>query len=61
MTEGFCFGGIKITSLLYADDIILLASSVGGFQLSLDCFAAECEVAGMRIGTSESGEREIDR
>ena len=40
--------------LLFADDVVLLASSVRNLQLSLDRFTAECQAAGMRIGTSKS-------
>ena len=52
--EGFQFGGLRISSLLFADDVVLLAPSDGDLQLSLELFAAECEVAGMRISTSKS-------
>ncbi|XP_054621698.1 uncharacterized protein vopp1b isoform X1 [Dunckerocampus dactyliophorus] len=52
--EGFRFGGCRIESLLFADDVVLLASSSRELQLSLDWFAAECEAAGMRISTSKS-------
>ena len=46
------FGGLRIASLLFADDVVLMAPSVCDLQHSLDQFAAECEVAGMRISTS---------
>lgn len=49
MAEGFHFSGLRILSQIFADNIILLASSDGGFQLTLECFAAKCEAAGMRI------------
>uniref|UniRef100_A0A8C6P9E0 Reverse transcriptase domain-containing protein n=1 Tax=Nothobranchius furzeri TaxID=105023 RepID=A0A8C6P9E0_NOTFU len=52
--EGFCFGGLRIRSLLFADDVVLLASSECDLQLSLEQFAAECEAAGMRISSSKS-------
>ena len=52
--EGFRFGGVGISSLLFADDVVLLAPSSGDLQLSLERFAAECEAAGMRISTSKS-------
>jgi len=48
------FGDLRIGSLLFADDVVLLASSGRDHQLSLERFAAECEAAGMRIGTSKS-------
>ncbi|TWW63118.1 hypothetical protein D4764_03G0001260 [Takifugu flavidus] len=41
-------------SLLFADDVVLLASSARDLQRSLDRFATACEVAGMRISTSKS-------
>ncbi len=52
--EGVRFGDLRIGSLLFADDVVLLASSGRDLQLSLDRFAAGCEVAGMRISTSKS-------
>ncbi len=48
------FGGLMIISLLFVDDVALMASSVCDLQHSLNRFASECEVAGMRISTSES-------
>ncbi|KAK0154090.1 LINE-1 retrotransposable element ORF2 protein [Merluccius polli] len=39
--EGVRFGDIRIGSLLFADDVVLLASSDRELQLSLDRFAAE--------------------
>uniref|UniRef100_A0A8C9VV72 ribonuclease H n=1 Tax=Scleropages formosus TaxID=113540 RepID=A0A8C9VV72_SCLFO len=53
-TEGVCFGGRRISSLLFADDVVLLASSNQDLQCALEKFAAECEAAGMRISTSKS-------
>uniref|UniRef100_A0A8C6LTA7 Reverse transcriptase domain-containing protein n=1 Tax=Nothobranchius furzeri TaxID=105023 RepID=A0A8C6LTA7_NOTFU len=52
--EGICFGGLRIRSLLFADDVVLLASSERDLQLSLERFAVECEAAGMRISSSKS-------
>uniref|UniRef100_A0A3B3S8K7 Reverse transcriptase domain-containing protein n=1 Tax=Paramormyrops kingsleyae TaxID=1676925 RepID=A0A3B3S8K7_9TELE len=52
--EGVQFGGIRIASLLFADDVVLLASSAGDLQRALGRFAAKCEAAGMRISTSKS-------
>uniref|UniRef100_A0A8C6KZX9 Reverse transcriptase domain-containing protein n=1 Tax=Nothobranchius furzeri TaxID=105023 RepID=A0A8C6KZX9_NOTFU len=52
--EGIRFGGLRIRSLFFADDVILLASSERDLQLSLERFAAECEAAGMRISSSKS-------
>ncbi|TWW74372.1 R2DM Retrovirus-related Pol polyprotein from type II retrotransposable element [Takifugu flavidus] len=52
--EGVEFGGRKISSLLFVDDVVLLAPSSRDLQQMLGGFATECEVAGMRISTSES-------
>ncbi|KAF7225184.1 tyrosine aminotransferase, partial [Nothobranchius furzeri] len=52
--EGIHFGGLRIRSLLFADDVVLLASSERDLQLSPERFAAECEAAGMRISSSRS-------
>ena len=52
--EGVKFGGLWIGSLLFADDVVMLASSNRDLQLSLGRFAAKCEAVGMRISTSKS-------
>uniref|UniRef100_A0A8C5HIH4 Reverse transcriptase domain-containing protein n=1 Tax=Gouania willdenowi TaxID=441366 RepID=A0A8C5HIH4_GOUWI len=59
--EGVRFGGLSIASLLFADDVVLLAPTYRDLQLSLDRFAAECEVAGMRISTSKSESMALNR
>ncbi|KAL0161456.1 hypothetical protein M9458_045181, partial [Cirrhinus mrigala] len=41
-----------ISSLLFADDVVLLASSNQDLQRALGRFAAQCEAAGMGISTS---------
>ncbi|TWW80939.1 hypothetical protein D4764_01G0007540 [Takifugu flavidus] len=51
----------QIGSLLFADDVVLLASSACDLQLSLDRFAAACEAAGMKISTSKSEAMVLDR
>ncbi|KAK0156391.1 putative uncharacterized transposon-derived protein F52C9.6 [Merluccius polli] len=51
----------RIGSLLFADDVVLLASSDRDLQLSLDRFAAECKAAGMRISTSKSESMVLNR
>ena len=53
-SESIRYGSLEVSSLLYADDVILLASSVQDLQRALERFAAECEAAGMRISTSKS-------
>ena len=52
--EGFRFGNLRIMSLLFADDVVLLVSLFCDLQLSLERFEAECEAAGMRISPSKS-------
>ncbi|KAI3353576.1 hypothetical protein L3Q82_020098 [Scortum barcoo] len=52
--EGVRFGNHRISSLLFADDVVLMASSGQDLQHVLERFAAECEAAGMRISTSTS-------
>ncbi|KAK3529892.1 hypothetical protein QTP86_007210 [Hemibagrus guttatus] len=51
--EGVRFGDHRISSLIFADDVVLLASS--------SLFAAECEVAGMRVSSSKSEAMVLDR
>ncbi|KAK3534690.1 hypothetical protein QTP86_020345 [Hemibagrus guttatus] len=59
--EGVWFGDHRISSLLFADDVILLALSSLDLQHALGCFAAECEAAGMRVSTSKSEAMVLDR
>ncbi|TWW63897.1 Arf-GAP with GTPase, ANK repeat and PH domain-containing protein 1 [Takifugu flavidus] len=59
--EGVRFGDLRIGSLLFADDVVLLASSARDLQLSLDRFAAACEAAGMKISTSKSEAMVLNR
>jgi len=48
------FGDLRISSLLFADDVVILATSDRDLQHALGWFAAECEAVGMRVGTSKS-------
>ena len=50
--ERFQFSDFRIPTLIFADDVVLLAPLVGDLQLSLEQLAAKCE--GMRIRTSKS-------
>ncbi|KAK3517712.1 hypothetical protein QTP70_016085 [Hemibagrus guttatus] len=59
--EGVRFGDHRISSLIFADDVVLLASSGLDLQHALGCFAAECEAAGMRVSTSKSEAMVLDR
>ncbi|KAK3540973.1 hypothetical protein QTP86_007687 [Hemibagrus guttatus] len=59
--EGVWFGDHRISSLIFADDVVLLAPSSLDLQHALGHFAAECEVAGMRVSTSKSEAMVLDR
>ncbi|KAK3537698.1 hypothetical protein QTP70_017904 [Hemibagrus guttatus] len=58
--EGVRFGDHRISSLIFADDVVLLASSGLDLQHALGRFAAECEAAGMRVSTSKSEAMVLD-
>ncbi|KAK3558055.1 hypothetical protein QTP86_006473 [Hemibagrus guttatus] len=59
--EGVRFGDHRISSLIFADDVVLLASSGLDLQHTLGRFAAECEAAGMRDSTFKSQAMVLDR
>ncbi|KAK3571151.1 hypothetical protein QTP86_003367 [Hemibagrus guttatus] len=59
--EGIRFGDHRISSLIFADDVVLLAPSGLDLQHALGRFAAECEAAGMRVSTSKSEAMVLDR
>ncbi len=44
---------VRVSSLLFVDDVVLLASSNNDLQLTLGQFAAECVAAVMGISTSK--------
>ena len=54
VVERIGFGGLRIPSLLFVDDVVLLASLNGDLQLSLGTFTANAEAGGMKISTSKS-------
>ncbi|KAI3357902.1 hypothetical protein L3Q82_016278, partial [Scortum barcoo] len=56
------FGNHRISSLLFADDVVLLAFIRPGPSACTGavCSRAECEVAGMRISTSKSEAMVLD-
>ncbi|KAJ0002535.1 hypothetical protein NQD34_007684 [Periophthalmus magnuspinnatus] len=60
-SEGVWFGNHRISSLLFADDVVLMASLSQDLQQALGRFAAECEVAGIRISSSKSEAMVLDR
>ncbi|KAK3508089.1 hypothetical protein QTP70_013446 [Hemibagrus guttatus] len=51
--EGVRFGDHRISSLIFADDVVLLAPLSLDLQHALGHFAAECEAARMRVSTSK--------
>ncbi|KAK3561961.1 hypothetical protein QTP86_019076, partial [Hemibagrus guttatus] len=59
--EGVRFGDHRISSLIFADDVVLLAPSSLDLQHALGHFSAECEAAGMRVSTSKSEAMVLDR
>ncbi|KAK3511328.1 hypothetical protein QTP70_000378 [Hemibagrus guttatus] len=59
--EGVQFGDHRISSLIFADDVVLLAPSSLDLQHALGRFATECEAAGMRVSTSKSEAMVLDR
>ncbi|KAK3547403.1 hypothetical protein QTP86_018910, partial [Hemibagrus guttatus] len=58
--EGVRYGDHRISSLIFADDDVLLAPSSLDLQHALGRFAAECEAAGMRVSTSKSEAMVLD-
>ena len=54
MVEEVELSGLQILSLLFADEVVLLALLNSDLQLSLGRFAANCEPVGMRITNSKS-------
>ncbi|KAK3529557.1 hypothetical protein QTP70_031980, partial [Hemibagrus guttatus] len=59
--EGVRFGDHRISSLIFADDVVLLAPSSLDLQHALGHFAAECEATGMRVSTSKSKAMVLNR
>ena len=44
MVEGVKFSGVRIPSLIFGDDVVLLASSNSDLQLTLGHLSGECEL-----------------
>lgn len=58
---GVQFGNRIIASLLFAEDVVILASSSQDLQCALERFAATCEAAGIRISPSKSKVMVLDQ
>ncbi len=58
--EGVWFGDHRISSLLFADDVVLVSSGLD-LQRALGRFVVECDALGMRISTSKSKAMVLDR
>ena len=58
--EGVWYGSRWISSLLFADDVVLLAPLSQDLQHVLGWFAAKREAAGMKISTSKSEAMALD-
>lgn len=54
VVKGFHLRGLRVSSLLFTDEVVLLALAGDGLQLTLEWFTARCEAVGMRINTSTS-------
>ena len=52
--ECVTIGRCKISWLLFAEDLVLLASSEPGLQRALNGFSAACDIAEMKISTSKT-------
>jgi len=52
--EGVGVGSCRINRLLFADNLVLLASSQQSLQHALDRFSAACHRAGMKISTKNT-------
>ena len=59
--ESVWFGNLRMASLPFADDVVLLAPTHHDLQQALGQFGAKCEVAVKRISTSKSEARVLYR
>ena len=55
------FGNLRVASLLFADYLVLLASSNQDVQRALEWFDDKCKVAGMRISSYKSEAMVLNR
>ncbi len=53
-SENIWYGGLRIVSLLFADDVVLLALSDPDFHCTLGWFVARSKAAGTRVSSSRS-------
>ena len=59
--ECVTIGRCKINRLLFADDLVLLASTESSLQHASNGFAAVCDIAGMKISTSKTKALHLSR
>ena len=59
--ECVTIGRRKVSWLLLADNLVLLASSESSPQHALNSFAAACDIAGMKISTSKTEVQNLSR
>ena len=57
--ESVWFGNLRVTSLFFVDDVVLLASSSQDLHGALEGFPAKCEVARIKVNTSREIHRRI--
>ena len=54
VNEGVMIGSCKVSRMLFADDLVLLASSECDLQRALNVFSDACDDAGMKISTAKT-------
>ena len=59
--ECVTIGKCKISQLLFADDLVVLASSESGLQYALNDFEAACDLARMKMNTSKTEALHLSR
>lgn len=52
--ESLCFGNLRTASLLFADNVVLLASSDDDLHHAPGQFSAKCKAAEKRVSISQS-------
>ena len=61
INECVTIGRHKISQLLFRNNLVLLVFSESGLQHALNCFAAACDIAGMKISTSKTEPLHLSR